>query len=1561
MQNSSKNTFKNNLICENPSYRKHIIEKAINMNNDSTFKEFVHQFYFYLPVDYMEAHAGEKFANIAMDSFKFTAQRKNGEVKIAFSKNKNDKKIDILQIAALDNPFIVDSVKYLLKKYHMNPRIFLHPIINIERDSNGQVKSANSKNSHLESIIYVVLDQESNDLKDKFKEECKKCIENIEVAIGETDNILKKLSQIMQKAKFSQENESFLKWVMDDNFTFLASLDFDLKGKISNKIGDYSAFEDDITYIGDMIRKAIAEDDKDLLIGKMSEVSAINSGKNIDYILVKNGDKGTIFFGFYISILQVQSVRNIPLLSDKLEYVLDRSGFSEGTYNYTKLISIVENFPRDVLFQIAEEDLYCMCLHVLSAMNAKTLKLFIEQDNSGEFLNTLIFMPIERLTPETHFEITQYLTDKFNTKIISDEITDVSGGFCFIYLSLEINNLVTDINISEIEDVLDQMSREWHDSFEEEVLKSENNNSINLDHIIFPKVYQYKFSPAEGATDTEYIAKLSEKSPMLFNFKESPNKDYSIKIYSLQPIILSDILPLIENLGFKALSEQEYNISFNGKICHLCEFNLEPKNEIEFPFEDIKVNVEDALHYLSIGEFENDLLCNLIVISGLKWHQVNILKAITAYLAQTSFTYDREYVKNILVKHSDYSELLINLFESKFYPDPTEHKNVVTLSRELESYLNQVTNNVEDVILRTMHEIIKAITRTNCYKNKIKNQQKKYLSFKIDSSKVPNLPKPIPFAEIFVYSNDFEASHLRGGKVARGGLRWSDRKEDYRTEALGLMKAQMTKNAVIVPEGSKGAFYVKVPRSNHEQDEYRKIVVECYKNFLRGMLDVTDNMIDGEVVRPDRVVAYDEDDPYIVAAADKGTATFSDFANEVSKEYNYWLGDAFASGGSAGYDHKKMGITAKGAWIAVKRHFSEMGVDVQTDPITVVGIGDMAGDVFGNGMLRSESIKLVAAFNHMHIFIDPDPDPKTSFQERKRLFETPYSKWSDYSSEILSEGGGIYERGAKKVVISDKAKEVLGTEMNEFTPENLINTILRAPIDLIWNGGIGTYVKSTAESNLSVGDKANDNLRCNGKELRAKVIGEGGNLGFTQLGRIEYAKAGGRVNTDFIDNSAGVDCSDHEVNIKIALNAAVKSGKISLNERDNLLAGMTSEVEDLVLLNNLKQTVALTITQFSPAFSVGMFQNLMHTLEKEKLLDRKVEFVPNDEELQDMSNAGQMITRPTLSVLMSYSKMSIYNELIDSEIPNDPGSDLLLINYFPPMMRERFREEILAHPLRKEIIINVLTNKIINELGSPLIAHIRSDLGAKLCDIIRAYVIVSQIFDIDALWKEADELSGKVPLETQIDIISELIKVLRRGISWFLTHTENAIEIANALDSYGESVKELCERLSEFLIGTPKEKLDSKILEYQEARTPTKLAERIAILETGVSALDILLVSRTYDVDQNQVGRLYFKVSNYFQIDWMRRSAEKHITGSYWNRMSIQSLKDDLYDKQLRTLRKILESNSEATDMDEWLSQNEKEVAIFMEFLDKIKQTSNIELNMLTLANKQFELMLRKV
>ncbi len=1551
-----ENKLQTSLICENPSYRKHIIETASKKNNTELFKSFVQKFYSYLPVDYMEPDKTDFFTSIAEDAFAFCQARGEAKTKVEFLKHASEKYGgSVLQISTQDQPFIVDSIKTLLAKFGVNIKIFLHPVICLKRSKNGDLIDV-SESGKDESIICAILYDVTPAIQKTLVGECERILNKINLVVDSSEEILTRLKKLIEAKNGNKEDIEFLEWVASGNFTFLGSLNYDSKVQLKDTIGDSSVYEGDRPYLEDTIKKALASDNETLFLGKMNQISEVSTGKFVDYILVRNGQEGILFFGFYMSGLYTQSVKNIPILSGKLHYVLERSGFKVGGYNYKKLHSIAESFPRDALFQIEEEDLYCICLHILSAMLAKTLKLFIQTDSSGEFLNVLVFMPMERLTPESHLAIIKYLTSKFSTRVITEEIADVTSNFCSLYVTLETKGLIPEFALSEIEQELDHLSAKWHFAFTRSLSTKSGDIEVSVPENTFPKEYQYRFSPEEAADDYKYLCDVGTQDCMLFNLQKTKGNDYTIKIYSTEKLVLSDTLPLIENLGFRALSEQMFAITMGHKTRWLCEFMLSASTASGFPFDEIKRNIEDAMHHMAIGDLENDILCNLVVIGGLNWRQVNILKAITAYITQTGFVYGSDYVQGVIVKHHEFADLLIKFFEAKFTPNHAVEVNVQKYSEALGGYLNNVTSSVEDKVLRTLWGVIAAITRTNCYQI-----NKNYLSFKFNSEMVPDLPLPHPYAEIFVYSNSFEAVHLRGGKVARGGIRWSDRREDYRTEALGLMKAQMTKNTVIVPVGSKGAFYVKLNADNFEKKQYFEKAVECYKNFLRGLLDITDNILDGKIVHPQDTVIYDEDDPYLVVAADKGTATFSDYANSVSAEYNFWLGDAFASGGSAGYDHKKMAITAKGAWISVTRHFAEIGIDVQKDPITVVGIGDMAGDVFGNGMLLSQTIKLVAAFNHSHIFIDPSPDAAQSFIERKRLFDLPGSKWSDYSAALISEGGGVYERSSKKIPISQEAKQLLEIEADELAPEVLINTILKAKVDLIWNGGIGTYVKASDESHLEVGDKANDSLRCNGNHLRAKVIGEGGNLGFSQRGRVEYAKNGGKINTDFIDNSAGVDCSDHEVNIKIAFGQAVKNGSISITERNQLLSHMTDEVANLVLQDNFKQTEVLTIAQHSPAYNIGMFAHLMNALEQEGLLNRDVEFLPYDGELARRSSSKEALSRPEIAVIMSYSKMSVYNELLASSVATDKAATKMLIEYFPPLMQKRFEKEILSHPLRSEIILTVITNKIINQLGGPIINHIRAETGAKLCDIVRSYMIVNHIFNIDGLWKEAEDLSSKVELEIQIDIFSEIIKLLRRGICWFIRNLPHPIDIASAIESYGESVQKLCSIIDKFLLGQAKQKLDSRVEDYKNHNVPELFAHNIAALDSGISTLDILLVANSSDIDKQKIAELYFKVADSFSIDWMRKSVEKQITDSYWNRMSIQALKDDLYDKQRRVLQKVIAYRAGDGKIEKWLEDNSRYASIFTNFIAELKLQENIDLNMMIIANKQFEMFLRKV
>lgn len=1122
----------------------------------------------------------------------------------------------------------------------------------------------------------------------------------------------------------------------------------------------------------------------------------------------------------------------------------------------------------------------------------------------------------------------------------------------------------------EIEQDLNKLAALWSESFYHKLRKKfavphDSSNLQGLDKI-FPLDYKHKFSPELAIIDLEYLKAATKEQKLAFNLTATSKVDFQLKIYSPEKsLALSNILPSIENLGFKAIDEQSFIIKASEDIAQswLYNFILTAPMPIEGNITELKSKVEDALDKTAIGLLSSDSLSKLVVLSAFNWQQIKLLRALTRYLHQTGFTYGKGYVQLTLIKHYKYTELLIALFETRFNPQAPVPQQANPIREKISAYLDSVGSSSEDKVLRSMFQMMEAIVRTNYYQLDANGQRKNYISFKFDSHKILGLPLPVPYAEIFVYSNEFEGVHLRGGKVARGGIRWSDRGEDYRIEILGLMKAQMAKNAVIVPVGSKGGFFVNFSPDNISRQEYMAKVIECYNNFLRGLLDITDNIISGKVIQPKDTIIYDEQDPYLVVAADKGTATFSDYANSVAAEYNFWLGDAFASGGSAGYDHKKMAITAKGAWISVQRHFESMGIDVQKDSITVVGIGDMSGDVFGNGMLLSNAIKLVATFNHLHIFIDPTPDSQVSFNERLRLFNLLGSKWSDYNPALISNGGGVFERSAKLITLSSEIKNLLQIPMLEITPEDLIKSILKAKVDLVWNGGIGTYFKASTENHFEIGDKANDNLRCDAKDIRAKVIVEGGNIGVSQQARIEYSKIGGRINTDFIDNSAGVDCSDHEVNIKIALNQAVTAGKLTLAERNTILAEMTSQVEELVLMDNYQQTQAITIAQLSPVLTIETFSHLINSLEQEKLLDRKVEFLPDETELTRRAASKERLTRPELAVLLSYSKMSAYNELVNTLLPEEKYFESYLISYFPPLMQEKFRAEILSHPLKREIIRTVITNKIVNQLGGAIINTIKRETGAALCNIIRSYIIVCEIFSLDHLWGLVEQLPKTVNYTIKIDMFTELEKIMRRGSSWFIRNLDHPINVEKTINEFKEPAQRLSGKIATLLAGEAKFRFENRVAKYNISGIDMNLATSIAILDSLVSAFDIIYVAKQTKAEDINVAGLYFATGNKFNIDWLRKACEKQLDDSYWNRLSVQSLKDDLYDKQRRLLIKIINQSDSMvnTNLDLWVNNNNDIASIFINFVEDIKLQENVNLNMIILANKKFEIFLRKL
>ncbi len=1581
------------LNCNIEDFSNDILELVKVKNKGDLYKKFAQKFLTYIPIDYRSKDKLSLFSDFTDEAFEFFKQRPNNERKIEISKLKFQHNNAITILIIMENrPFIIDSLNCLTSRLGLQIIFTFHPVVFSKRDLNGNLIDivSNGDEASRESLVFIkALGNFNEETIEILKTEINRIVDLVDYTydswqillnklIGITTDIVHHKDVYEERNLPVEETLDFLNWLQQNNFTFLGMAEFDASSlEITHENGVKDIWQDNKSELDTIIEfsKSDYYSNKLAMLGKLNKISPVHRNSLVDYILIKHLDKngkyesGTIIFGLYGTAIYYQSIKSVPILRGKMNYVLDESGFPFNSYNSKKLKNIIESLPRDILIQIDENDLYCMCLHMLSSMRSKKLKLFIQQDWSCFFINVIIFMPRERLTPEVYNNISKYLSEKFESEIITDNITVLAQDFSHLFATIPIKDKEKlKFSSEKLEEDLIIITTNWSDSLLGKLCEEYGEYDGGLKHkqiaAAFTTEYKHKFNADTTIEDISNLKKASDSNKTVFNLLQKSPVEFTLKIYSASVYLtLSDTLPAIENLGFIAIDEQSFAIKETTDIKQswIYEFTLASQTEIQIPFLILKENIETALEKINIGVFSSDLLSKLLVISGMDWKKIYLLKALTSYLHQTGIVYGRTCVQSALIKHYKFTELLIVFFDSLFNPKSHSKKLSKSIANDLSSYLDTVSNSTEDKVLRSMHQTIDAIVRTNFYQTK-NSEMKDYISFKFDSSKVPDLPLPKPYAEIFIYSNEFEGIHLRGGKVARGGIRWSDRGEDYRVEVLGLMKSQMTKNTVIVPVGSKGCFFVKFEQASLSREHYMEKVVECYKNFLRGILDLTDNLINGKITQPSNTVIHDDENPYLVVAADKGTATFSDYANQVSLEYNFWLGDAFASGGSIGYDHKKMAITAKGAWISLQSHFYDMAKDTQSKSFTVIGIGDMSGDVFGNGMLLSKYIKLVAAFNHMHIFIDPNPDCNVSYEERQRLFNLAGSKWSDYNPELMSEGGGVFERSAKIIQISKEIQNLLDLNVNLITPSDLIKSILKADVDLLWNGGIGTYIKSSLENNIDIGDKSNDNLRCDGKDIRAKVICEGGNLGVSQLGRIEYAINGGHINTDFIDNSAGVSCSDHEVNIKIALNIAVlSSGKCTLEDRNKLLQEMTTQVEKLVLVDNYDQNLAITIAQKTPVLNIEHFSKLIQDLEKEGLLNRKVEFLPTVAELSRRFVNKDKLTRAELSVLLSYSKMSVEKQLINSNIADDEYFEKHLLQYFPPMMRTKFNHEIMNHPLKKEIIVTIVANKLVNQLGGSLINALKKETGGELSDIARSHAVICELFNLDIIWQEVKNLDQAIPTIIKVDMFTDLAKIMRRGISWFIKNTKSPINTIQVIEDYKDQIHRITNLMNKLQIGETKTKFIQKLGFYQQAGVSKELAFNIASLELLISAFDIIHVAKTANAKDEDVANLYFESGNLLNIDWLRKSCESQIDDSYWNRLSIQSLKDDFYDKQTRFVTKIIKNNKNKVDLSTWINENHKITNIFTDFVEELKLQENINLNMLILANKKFEFFLRKL
>ncbi len=1081
-------------------------------------------------------------------------------------------------------------------------------------------------------------------------------------------------------------------------------------------------------------------------------------------------------------------------------------------------------------------------------------------------------------------------------------------------------------------------------------------------HDAFPHAYKDENQPESALGDISYLEQLTPDMPITLKlYSDSITTDYPLHIRLYQygkPIPLSVILPLLGNFDLRVDSEHPYKIRPADGVEHsISDFSIAYATS-DLDLEKVKDLFTDAFLNIYSGHAENDGFNKLILGASLKWEEIIILRAYVKYLQQIGFRFTQHYIQQTLANNAGITKELINLFFALHNPATQSDKShAEEIKDHIKQALEKVTSLDEDRILRQMMALITATLRTNYFQPDKEGKRKHYFSFKLSSRDVPDLPLPKPLYEIFVYSPHFEGIHLRNTKVARGGIRWSDRPEDFRTEILGLMKAQVVKNAVIVPSGAKGGFVLKTLKAGATREETGKEVIKRYTNFIQGLLDITDNIIDHKIVRPENVVCLDDVDPYLVVAADKGTATFSDLANSISASYHFWLGDAFASGGSAGYDHKKMGITARGAWESVKRHFCELGIDVMQTDINVVGIGDMSGDVFGNGMLYTNHIKLVAAFNHRNIFIDPNPNPVASYEERLRLFKLPTSTWDDYDSKLISKGGGIFNRSLKSITLTPEMKAILGTDVNSATPNELIRIILRAPVDLLFNGGIGTYVKSSTQSNADVGDRTNDYCRINGSELRCKVVGEGGNLGFTQLGRVEYALNGGHINTDFIDNSAGVDCSDHEVNLKILLNEEMLKGNLTLAKRDELLFSLTQEVADLVLRDNYEQALVMSFTAASSRKYISLHASHIKELEAAGIFDRAVEYIPDDKKLLERKAASEGLTRPEIAVILEYTKIYIKQAILQTNIPEDPYLGEIAANAFPPTIYSTYKDAIKSHRLYRDIVATQLANKIVSTMGLTYIHREQSETGASVEDIVRAFTVASSIFGTTELRNFIEKLDFQLPMDKQYEMLYNIRNLINLATRWFLHGNLIKGDLRELIEHFASRVLKLEKIIPTLMAGFTRKYLDELITEFQKAGLSKETAERIATFRAIYTSLNIIDVSTRENFDLIRTAEVYFAAGERVNMVWFRDQINHDSREGRWNALARLTLRDELDTAQRALTVAILKSGTNslptATLIQNWMENNKDALKRWDQLLSMLHSSTNIEYSMFFIAVRE--------
>jgi len=1559
--------------------------------------------------DDLAAYSVDDLAQLSTDAFAFFSDRVTGKTKIRISNPEADSgsrlgSVTVIEIINDDMPFLLDSALGVLNDNGIGIELVLHPILAVERDAGGKLigvrdsASPQAAGMARESFIYFHVGRLNDEEQiASLKDELLDVFADTQQVVHDWHPMKDALSALVQRYRSTpppvakdelDESIAFLEWLLAGHFTFIGLREFRLQGSGSSRrlepaddegLGLLSRSRNggqredgDLEHVTPEVLEWLSGPDL-LIITKANTRSTVHRRAYLDYVGVKIfTEKGELagemrIVGLFTSTAYTSSSRSIPIIRRKVAQVFERSHLDEASHSGKALLHILETFPRDELLQADLDSLEEIATGILQLEERPRTRIFARRDKFNRFVSALVYIPRDRFNSDVRIRIGELLAEAYHGHVSSFSPSFPIGALVRVHFIITCDgHSVANPNLAELEAHAVEIVRTWDDrlvdALNQQMDASSARQLLGRYRSGFAPGYRDLYPAARAVEDIRRIETLKDSGDIALSlYRETRDAEHTIrlKIYHLgNPIPLSDRLPILSNMGFRSINERTFRVERAGaETAVLHEVRLQTMDNSPVDLDALGQKLADGFLAVWEGRAEDDGYNGLILKEGLEWRDAALLRALGKYLWQAVATFSSGYMAATLNKHSALAGKLLRLFQIRFdpalHPDDgcgrADQPEVDRLMAEIDRALAEVPSLDEDRIIRRFANLIQAITRTNFFQLDEHGKPRHTISFKIDSRRVDGLPEPKPFAEIFVYAPDMEGVHLRGGRIARGGIRWSDRPADFRTEVLGLVKAQNVKNAVIVPVGAKGGFVCKKMPTDASREQIQAEGIRCYRLLISSMLDLTDNITAHGVVHPPRTVRHDDPDPYLVVAADKGTATFSDIANSISEERGFWLGDAFASGGSAGYDHKKMGITARGGWEAVKRHFREMDIDIQSQPFTVIGVGDMSGDVFGNGMLLSRKIRLLAAFDHRDIFIDPNPDPETSWQERARLFALPRSSWQDYSRELISDGGGVFSRQAKSIPLTPQMQELTGIAAGSASPQEVIRALLRAEVDLIWFGGIGTYIRASDESDAAVGDRANDAIRVAAQEVRAKVIGEGANLGVTQLGRIEFALKGGRINTDAVDNSAGVNSSDLEVNIKIATGPAEMAGKISREERNRLLAEMTDEVAAHVLVNNYRQTLCLTVAQQHSAEELAFYQRMMQTLERKGLLNRALEFLPDERQLRTRQSQGTGLTRPELAVLMAYAKLVLFDDILDSPLPDDAYLARELEAYFPRQLNQRFPEEVRSHRLRREIIATALANSVINDGGPAFVSRLQDEVGTSPETLVAAYVVARDSFGFTALNHLVDSLDNRIPSALQINLYRELQQLLRLQTMWFLRNEQGHPQLEALIEQYRSGIEKVAAALHSALPEATKADWDHYIRQLVAEGVPEETAIRLCQARYLYRGADIVAVAQRAEAPIADVTRTFFLVGHELHIDDLIKAVAGLHVSDYYDRLAINHTVAAIFATHRDLVTDVLGRHG-AKGWPEWQKRHADAIGRTVGLISEMLSTGNLTLARLSVT-----------